>query len=414
MSKCLSGIESNVQFSQNGSQYELIVSNAYGQAQSQPVTLTVVSGPPQIYVDVAPINLALYAGRTAAYSVHAIGTLPIYYQWYQDGAPIANATHSNYAQVVLMGMHTYACVVSNAYNGGSTASSSTATLTGSAIPTNRYAQGVLSKNPIAYWRLDETGGTVAYDYVGGYNGNVAGGVVFGQTGALFGDGNTSYGFDGASGNVNLPYTPGLNPLAFTVELWVKCTGGTGVYRAPFMSRAGSPLNGFNFYASSGNTWQFWTGNGAWNIITGPSVVLGQWVHLVGSYDGTNQTFYVNGQLAGTIQTSFIPNTDPASVIRIGAASSSTYWFPGYIDDVAIYNYGLDATQALADYQAGIQPLPELLTIQNLANQVRLQWNSGTLQTATEATGPYYDITNAASPYTIPTTNAQQFFRVRQY
>jgi autotransporter-associated beta strand protein len=45
-------------------------------------------------------------------------------------------------------------------------------------------------------------------------------------------------------------------------------------------------------------------------------------------------------------------------------------------------------------------------------QLQLNWNSGTLQGATNASGPYDDILGAAAPYIIPGTNAQQYYRLR--
>jgi hypothetical protein len=55
-----------------------------------------------------------------------------------------------------------------------------------------------------------------------------------------------------------------------------------------------------------------------------------------------------------------------------------------------------------------------LTITNLsAGNLQLNWSSGTLQTATNLAGPFTDIPAATSPYTIMTTNTQQFYRVRE-
>ncbi len=54
-----------------------------------------------------------------------------------------------------------------------------------------------------------------------------------------------------------------------------------------------------------------------------------------------------------------------------------------------------------------------VTIQNAAGgQLQLSWASGVLQSAPAVQGPYADVTNVASPYTILPTNAQQFFRLR--
>jgi hypothetical protein len=71
---------------------------------------------------------------------------------------------------------------------------------------------------------------------------------------------------------------------------------------------------------------------------------------------------------------------------------------------------------MAHYSAGQIVMPGVLTITNLANsQVQLMWNfSGTLQSATtNVAGPYNNVTGATSPYTVPATNTQTFYRVKQ-
>jgi hypothetical protein len=97
-----------------------------------------------------------------------------------------------------------------------------------------------------------------------------------------------------------------------------------------------------------------------------------------------------------------------------AASGFNQQFPGYIADVAIYNYPLSASQVQTLYQAGISLSSSGLTFTNLnGNATGLNWNYGVLQTATNIAGPFNDVTNVIPPYIIPLTNAQQYFRIRQ-
>jgi hypothetical protein len=56
--------------------------------------------------------------------------------------------------------------------------------------------------------------------------------------------------------------------------------------------------------------------------------------------------------------------------------------------------------------------PPTVAITNLgAGQLQLAWNIGTLQGATNVTGPYIDFTNV-SPYTVSATQPQQFYRIK--
>lgn len=92
-------------------------------------------------------------------------------------------------------------------------------------------------------------------------------------------------FNGSSSYVEIPYAATNNPAQFTVEFWARVDGGAGTFRAPLSSRQGGPpYNGYNFYANTGNTWDFTGGSGVWEGLSGPAVVIGQWTHLATTYD----------------------------------------------------------------------------------------------------------------------------------
>jgi hypothetical protein len=80
----------------NGDQYYVIVSNAYGQVLSQQVTLAVGAG---IQITQQPQTQYINVGDTATYTVAATSTLPLTYQWYEAPAststfsPVAGATN---------------------------------------------------------------------------------------------------------------------------------------------------------------------------------------------------------------------------------------------------------------------------------------------------------------------------------
>src|SRR3984957_886136 len=80
----------------NGDQYYVIVSNAYGQVLSKQVTLAVGAG---IQITQQPQTQYISVGDTATYTVSATSTLPLTYQWYEAPAgtstfsPVAGATN---------------------------------------------------------------------------------------------------------------------------------------------------------------------------------------------------------------------------------------------------------------------------------------------------------------------------------
>lgn len=123
----------NVQTSQVGT-YTVNVTNLYGGPVSTNFTLNVTQLP-QIVSDIAPSNLTTYAGEPVTLTVTVSGAEPLYYQWYQNGTAIPNATNTTYSFAALLGTDTYYLSVTNAYSAGSPTVSSTATVTGMAATT---------------------------------------------------------------------------------------------------------------------------------------------------------------------------------------------------------------------------------------------------------------------------------------
>ncbi|MGH7977508.1 MAG: hypothetical protein ACREC8_12725 [Limisphaerales bacterium] len=81
-----------------------------------------------------PTNVTYYAGISDTFSITASGSPPLAYQWYQDGALIADATNQNYKFAVLLGTNTYYCAVTNNYSAVIPITSSTGTVVGIAAP----------------------------------------------------------------------------------------------------------------------------------------------------------------------------------------------------------------------------------------------------------------------------------------
>ncbi len=72
--------------------YSALVINNAGTALSTVATLAVVD-PPVIIAQ--PVSQTVVAGQTAAMTVVADGTMPLSYQWFDNGAPLAGATNAN-------------------------------------------------------------------------------------------------------------------------------------------------------------------------------------------------------------------------------------------------------------------------------------------------------------------------------
>jgi len=82
--------------SDNGAQFNVIVSNSAGSVASTTATLTVNPAPTQPSITTQPANQSVTVGQTAGFSVVATGTAPLSYQWQKNGTPISGATASIY------------------------------------------------------------------------------------------------------------------------------------------------------------------------------------------------------------------------------------------------------------------------------------------------------------------------------
>jgi hypothetical protein len=80
-----------------------------------------------------------------------------------------------------------------------------------------------------------------------------------------------------------------------------------------------------------------------------------------------------------------------------------------MSDVAIFYSALPPTNIYKLYLAAVG---ELITYTNSAGNLVLSWPAGPLQSAPQVEGTYTNVA-ATSPYTVPMTGAQKFYRVGQ-
>lgn len=377
--------------------------------------------PPEIFAQ--PASRVVLSGKTVELSVLATGSQPLEYQWEFEGETLAGQTNATLvvSHVTQTNAGAYRVTVRN---GAGDVLSEEAVMT--VIEDVPYSQAVLADNPVAYWRLGESGGqTVAVDQKGTHAGAYLNGVLLGKPGALSGDADTAAGFTATSKTkIEVPFSSALNPSVFSVECWARATGRDGVYRSALTSRniatPGNLTSGYIFYAGNNNRWHFWTGlgTGSWNNMQGPNVVNGQWVHLVGTYDGTTKRFYVNGVQVASADVAFVPNA--SSLLRIGGGVSEQavgdLFFEGDLDEVAVYDTVLTVERIQAHHAIGTQrPAAELptLSIHRVAEGIVLTWSNGTLEEADSVTGDWTPLQDAVSPLTVSPLIGQKFYRVRQ-
>src|SRR5262249_37473887 len=111
--------------------YTVVVSNPADTASASAV-LTVVDAPPSITTQ--PSGLMVNQGQNATFSVVAVGSATLTYQWRFNGANISGATLTSYTKVNCQGADagSYSVVVSNPFG---SATSANAVLTVNLPPT---------------------------------------------------------------------------------------------------------------------------------------------------------------------------------------------------------------------------------------------------------------------------------------
>ncbi|HUD46333.1 MAG TPA: LamG domain-containing protein [Candidatus Baltobacteraceae bacterium] len=279
--------------------------------------------------------------------------------------------------------------------------------TASAQATN-YPATILSNNPVAYYQLQELPGATtaidssinhmdaAYDYDASDATPVLGFAGI-DTNSIAFLGNLSDGY----GDIDIPFNNLLSPTTsdgmtgapFSIECWAQAYSGnvgTGIYLS-VMGVFGVYGSGTYYNASGwllgqtpgpGSTWLFNMKNAGF-LGSGPVVPL-QWTHLVGTFDGTNQNFYVNAQLVGTaIGTGYLADNDSDGMI--GAVPNAGFppygpWLGG-VDQVAFYTNALTSEQISNDYAAGINSL----SVRPMAPLIATQPVSETNFSGTEVT-----------------------------
>jgi hypothetical protein len=230
-----------------------------------------------------------------------------------------------------------------------------------AVKAATYSATVRADNPLAYYRLEETSGGTAADssasglYPATYNINGAY-PELGQPGIDI----NSISLQAATPtSVTAGYYPEFNPQGpFSFEVWVRPTSApTGCdYRCPIGNFGGWGSGGGN-----GSGWYVYQtpnpGSGFAFIIpqTGVWITSGYslytWYHMVGTYDGTTASFYINGTLLATQAASgYLAN--PGFALGIGQRADGYGFFDGNLDEVAIYTHALTLAQVQAHYQVG--------------------------------------------------------------
>ncbi len=325
---------------------------------SFPVSITVTNLPPTPANDTTntvpntPVTIPVLANDTDPYN------LPLTIQSVTHpgrGTAVVAGTNVIYTPYdYWFGVDTFDYTVNDGF--GATASASITVTTPFPNFTSTYTNAVLNLGPVAYWRLNESSGATAFDSASAHNGTNSGSLVLGTNGPSapafpgFEPVNNAYQFNGADTSISFP---ALNLVStnITITAWLKSSGsqatnagivswdGTNTFWFGFGSVTnGNNNNALNFerngfsYSStlvvSSNQWTFVA------LVLGPAT--------------NNGTFYraTNSALVSYPISLFSFSSSVATLLTNTAflGNNNGHYFNGTMDEVAIFNKSLTATQ----------------------------------------------------------------------
>jgi lysophospholipase L1-like esterase/chitodextrinase len=204
--------------------------------------------------------------------------------------------------------------------------------------------------------LDEASGNTAFDISGnGNHGSLLNGPT--RTPGKWGGALT---FDGINDVLVVNDSPTLDPGAsgITVAAWVYRRADTQNW-VSVVSRQQGDTYFEHFYlgfsAAGEYSWFVNTTNGYSALPAAGVAPLGQWVHVVGTYDGSFVRLYVNGvqRFATPHSGTIAPDTTGITVgaSHNDAAHTPSEAFPGSVDELRIYQGALSAAEVTSLYQA---------------------------------------------------------------
>jgi hypothetical protein len=195
------------------------------------------------------------------------------------------------------------------------------------------------------------------DSKGTNHGDYLGGVLTGQAGPIAGDADTAASFDGVNdfGSVSRSIQDD-----FSIEFWFKSTQGIGTGTQWWSGaglvdgEVGGAANDFGVSLRSDGRVVAGIGTADVSIVsTAGGYNNGAWHHVV--FTRTRATgalaVYIDGAAAGTATGASTASLTSPTRLTFGRIQAGANYFAGSLDEIAIYNVVLSATEVTAHYNS---------------------------------------------------------------
>ncbi len=204
---------------------------------------------------------------------------------------------------------------------------------------------IYAQSPIAYWKLDESIGTVASDSSGrGNNGTLSGCTWLPGGGKI----NGTLQFNGSSNYVQCGTSVGSSS-ALTVSFWLKADALK--YQIPIDKLPGSGKAGWSIkLRNNGDIWIRIGSEGTHDdlVLTGV-YQANTWVQVAFTFLSGKVIAFINGNIAGSLITSYLVS-NTTTQLRLGnpsAVNTNNEAYGGLLDDVQIYDRSLGFEEIMA-------------------------------------------------------------------
>ena len=424
------------------------------------LSYTPANQPPTVITD--PQSKTAFVGHPASFTVTANSYILPGYQWQAgpSGGPLTNLNNGG----IITGATNNILVLTNATaydgaqfqvvvsNSAGFVTSATATLTVQAVPptSGSASAAVKALSPVAYWPLNETndpstGLAGVYDAAGTFDGmyltaaqNAFNGIVGPQTadgypqfasgqGAL----QTAYNTD-----QSLVTTPALNlnTNTVTIGMWIYPNGDQMGPAGLYVNRNSGTVAGLGYHGNDrlGYKWNN-DGSETWQFNTGPLIPTNIWSYVAVAITPTNAILYLintNGiqSATNTVTHNNMSWGGAEANISIGHDNYLSTVFNGKIDEVAVFNYALSASQiqgltglvfvntnpATANFTASVSGSGQTLNFSWAADHKG--WQLYTNAVGLTATGSWYPVPGSANgtgqAITVNPKQTNVFFQLR--